>query len=187
MTSRSAPSGPPRGPQWGDPSSAPAPGPPAAGGRRSVLTHALAALGGIGVGVLIGIVGSGGGDAADPPAARPAASRDASAPPAEASAAASAAGTTDTTPEATRTPAGATRDGIPGDGTFLVGEEVTPGTYRSAGPAGSSCYWARLAGTTGDSGEIIANGATEGQATVTVLAGDEAFQSTGCQDWKRIG
>ncbi|MFF9853581.1 hypothetical protein [Streptomyces litmocidini] len=78
---------------------------------------------------------------------------------------------------------------IPGDGTFLVGREVRPGTYRGAGPAegGSPCYWARLKGTTGADGETVANGAGKGQATVTVLDTDKAFQTTGCQTWKRLG
>ncbi|MEU0403438.1 hypothetical protein ABZ318_25030 [Streptomyces sp. NPDC006197] len=69
------------------------------------------------------------------------------------------------------------------------GREVRPGTYRSAGPAegGGSCYWARLRGTTGNDGEIIANGAGKSQATVTVLDTDKAFQTTGCQTWKRLG
>ena len=77
---------------------------------------------------------------------------------------------------------------IPGDGTFLVGQEVRPGTYRSTGRAagGTDCYWARLKGTTGDLGEIISNHAGKGQATVTILATDKAFQTTGCRTWKRI-
>ncbi|MGW4725460.1 hypothetical protein [Streptomyces sp. NPDC004291] len=77
---------------------------------------------------------------------------------------------------------------IPGDGTFLVGEEVRPGVYRTAGPTddATGCYWARLKGTTGDSSEIIANSSGKGPITVTVLAGDKAFQTSGCQAWKPL-
>ncbi|MEU5894458.1 hypothetical protein ABZ835_48000 [Streptomyces sp. NPDC047461] len=54
------------------------------------------------------------------------------------------------------------KDGIPGDGTFLVGKEVEPGTYRSEGKGSFGCYWARLSDTTGESDAIIANGSAEG-------------------------
>ncbi|MEV0523066.1 hypothetical protein AB0I66_06535 [Streptomyces sp. NPDC050439] len=80
-------------------------------------------------------------------------------------------------------------DGIPGDGTFVVGTEAKPGTYRTAGPADDvidNCYWARLKSTSGDVGDIIANGNTKGPATVTISPGDKAFQTTGCTDWKRV-
>lgn len=177
MTSR-VPTGPPRGPQWGEPAPEPAPPPVPARSRRSILSHSLAALGGLGVGVLIGIVGAAGDNAdTEPPASSQATSAPAGEVPEKTSA----------TSETTSAEAGDTQEGIPGDGTFLVGEEVEPGTYRSAGPTGEVCYWARLKGTTGDGDEIIANSTSKGQSTVTVLASDKAFQSDGCQAWKRIG
>ncbi|MEU5954368.1 hypothetical protein [Streptomyces sp. NPDC047525] len=79
-------------------------------------------------------------------------------------------------------------DGIPGDGTFVVGTEIKPGTYRTAGPADGdidSCYWARLKGTSGDAGDIITSGVTKGPATVTISPGDKAFQTGDCKDWKK--
>ncbi|MFJ8668278.1 hypothetical protein [Streptomyces sp. NPDC093600] len=79
---------------------------------------------------------------------------------------------------------------IPGEGTFLVGEEIEPGTYRSAGGADESfpsCYWARLRGTTGNPDEVIANHASKGQTTVTILASDRAFLTQGCKPWSKIG
>ncbi|MFE2009797.1 hypothetical protein [Streptomyces sp. NPDC059491] len=180
MTDRSTPSGPPPGPQWGRQEPVPA------RGRRAVLTHSLAALGGIVAGVLIGVVGArsddGGGDSPSP------------ASPTSAVATGTASATQGpsparTPPQATST-VKVTAEEIPGDGTFLVGEEVRPGTYRSGGPtdpAAPDCYWARLKGTSGDVSEIIANGSGKGQATVTVLDADTAFQTSGCQVWKRIG
>ncbi|MEV0118373.1 hypothetical protein AB0H77_34875 [Streptomyces sp. NPDC050844] len=80
-------------------------------------------------------------------------------------------------------------DGIPGDGTFVVGTEIKPGTYRTAGPADdviNSCYWARLKSTTGDVGDIIASGDSKGPVTVTISPGDKAFQTTGCKNWKKV-
>ncbi|GAA3145852.1 hypothetical protein ACFQ0X_37505 [Streptomyces rectiviolaceus] len=92
-------------------------------------------------------------------------------------------------PSASASKEGAVGDGIPGDGTFVVGAEIKPGTYRTAGPADNiidNCYWARLKSTSGDVGDIIANGNTKGPATVTVSPGDKAFQTTGCKDWAKV-
>ncbi|MFD5897493.1 hypothetical protein [Streptomyces sp. NPDC060366] len=80
--------------------------------------------------------------------------------------------------------------GIPGDGTFVVGDEVKPGTYKTSGPADSAfpnCYWARLKSTTGDFEDIIANGNPQGQTTITIAGGDGAFQTSGCGEWKKTG
>ncbi|MGA5424918.1 hypothetical protein [Streptomyces lavendulocolor] len=143
-----------------------------------MLTHTLAALGGLLMGVLIGIVGTGGDtDRSSQPPASPTTTAPAPEVPSP----------PDTPPEAAGT-AKATPQEIPGDGTFLVTQEVRPGTYRSAGPADTltDCYWARLKGTTGDPSEIIANGAGKGPATVTILATDKAFQTSGCETWNRI-
>ncbi|MEU5345088.1 MULTISPECIES: hypothetical protein [unclassified Streptomyces] len=79
---------------------------------------------------------------------------------------------------------------IPGDGTFVVGDDIKAGTYRTAGAEDSvipNCYWARLKGTSGDFEDIIANGNVKGPTTVTVSSSDGAFQSTGCKTWKKVG
>jgi hypothetical protein len=78
---------------------------------------------------------------------------------------------------------------IGGEGTYLVGTEIAPGTYRTSGPSSSvipNCYWARSKDATGRPGSVIADGNTKGQATVTVKATDGAFKSTGCQAWTKI-
>lgn len=81
--------------------------------------------------------------------------------------------------------------GVPGEGTFPVPGEVTPGTYKSDGPDRGGvipmCYWARLSGTSGELGEVIANGNTEGPVTVTIRKTDKAFQSRGCLPWRKTG
>lgn len=76
---------------------------------------------------------------------------------------------------------------IPGDGVFLVGEDIKPGTYRTEGKDNTLCYWARLSDTTGEAGDIIASGSAEGQTIVKIAPGDEAFQSSDCKPWKKIG
>ncbi|WP_223188435.1 hypothetical protein [Streptomyces sp. TRM68416] len=95
------------------------------------------------------------------------------------------------TPAPTPTPTKKAPGGeIPGDGTYIVGEDFKPGTYRTDGPKDSAipdCYWARMSGTSGELDEIIANGNTAGPTTVTISASDEAFQTTGCKTWKRTG
>jgi hypothetical protein len=69
---------------------------------------------------------------------------------------------------------------IPGDGTYIVGAEVKPGTYKA--PGGELCYWARLDGQ----GELLDNHLGAGQAVATIRKTDKGFESSGCGEWKRI-
>lgn len=73
---------------------------------------------------------------------------------------------------------------IPGSGTYRVGEDIDPGTYRTTGDSGY-CYWARLAGYSGDINDIITNGNVEGQGFVTISDSDLAFETNGCGEWTR--
>jgi hypothetical protein len=68
------------------------------------------------------------------------------------------------------------------DGTYLVGADIAPGTYRTKAPA-DGCYWARLKGTSGSSGDIIANSFGSGWQVVTIASTDKAFKTTGCGTW----
>lgn len=70
---------------------------------------------------------------------------------------------------------------IPGSGTFLVGTDIQPGTYVS--DDNSTCYWARLSGTSGEFGDIIANDNVTGRGIVTIAPTDVAFTTTRCSDW----
>jgi hypothetical protein len=74
---------------------------------------------------------------------------------------------------------------IPGDGTFVVGKDIQPGTYRSEGQ--DSCYWARLAGLGGGLDDIIANDNTSGPVTIEVSPSDRALELSGCADFVRQG
>lgn len=68
-----------------------------------------------------------------------------------------------------------------GNGTYLVGDEVAPGKYRSAGVDGSMCYW----DLTNDAGTIVDQGvATEGPSRATLKAG-LTFKSSGCSTWNK--
>ncbi|MBE1524397.1 hypothetical protein [Nesterenkonia lutea] len=71
---------------------------------------------------------------------------------------------------------------IPGSGTFIVGEDIQPGTYRTDGGSGY-CYWARLSGLSGEFGDIITNGLPDGQGFVTIAETDVAFETSDCGEW----
>lgn len=71
---------------------------------------------------------------------------------------------------------------IPGDGIYLVGEDIKPGTYRGDGSSGM-CYWARLSGTSGELDDVIANGLPEGPTVITIADSDVAFETNGCDEW----
>lgn len=75
---------------------------------------------------------------------------------------------------------------IPGDGTFLVGTDVEPGTYRSSGGDSYGCYYARLSDTTGNFDAIITNGIGDGQSIVTIEPTDAAFETSGCGTWEKV-
>lgn len=70
---------------------------------------------------------------------------------------------------------------IPGDGTFIVGEDIQPGTYETEGS--EYCYWERLSGTSGTMDDVIANGVPTGPAIITISPSDEAFLTEGCSEW----
>lgn len=73
---------------------------------------------------------------------------------------------------------------IEGDGVYVVGTDIAPGTYRTAG--GSFCYWERSSGTSGELNEILANSVGEGQNVVTIAPSDVAFTSQGCGSWELV-
>lgn len=73
---------------------------------------------------------------------------------------------------------------IPGDGTFVVGVDIKPGTYRTIG--GDGCYWERLSGLSGSFDDILANDNVTGPAVVAISARDTAFTTTNCAEWHRV-
>ncbi|HEY0574803.1 MAG TPA: hypothetical protein VGD73_11945 [Pseudonocardia sp.] len=78
---------------------------------------------------------------------------------------------------------------LPGDGTYRVGREIQPGSYRTQGPADAAspnCYWSRNSDASGEVRAIIANSKAPIPATVTVKPGDATFHTTGCQPWTKV-
>lgn len=68
-----------------------------------------------------------------------------------------------------------------GEGLYIVGEDIQPGTYRSAGSG--YCYWERLSGLSGEFDDLITNDTGEGPMAVTISPNDVAFSTNGCAEW----
>jgi hypothetical protein len=70
------------------------------------------------------------------------------------------------------------------DGTYLVGTDVVPGTYSSAGPVGTgTCYWKRLSNPS--TNDIIDNAISKKPQVVQIDPTDKAFKTDGCQPWQK--
>lgn len=73
------------------------------------------------------------------------------------------------------------------DGTYIVGKDMKPGTWRSDGGAGFGCYAARLSGFGGTLNNIITNDvSTDGGLVMTIKSTDKGFETSGCGTWKKI-
>lgn len=72
-----------------------------------------------------------------------------------------------------------------GPGTYDIGTDVAPGTYKSAGPLESVsplCYW----DTESAAGAIDGQGVTPAGPSRAVLRKGMVFTSSGCQDWHKV-
>lgn len=71
-----------------------------------------------------------------------------------------------------------------GDGTWTVGTDIEPGTYRAVEAVGSSCYWGIYrSGSNG--GDIIENDIPGGGRPVVALSAGQDFNSTRCGKWEK--
>ena len=68
-----------------------------------------------------------------------------------------------------------------GDGDWIVGGEVLPGRYATAG--GPGCSWARASGFTHTLEELIATGQAEGPVVIDVAPTDARISSRACGTW----
>ena len=69
------------------------------------------------------------------------------------------------------------------EGTFIVGTDIAPGTWRA--PGGSSCYWQRMRSFSGDFDDIIANDFGGTSPVVAISGTDKGFQTHRCGTWTR--
>ena len=75
------------------------------------------------------------------------------------------------------------------DGTWLVGADIEPGTYRTPADPESNCYMARLSGLSGSPDDIIMEHQGAGHDhdhVIEIEPTDAAFQTTGCGTWERV-
>ena len=73
------------------------------------------------------------------------------------------------------------------DGTYRVGIDIEPGTYRTAGRSAegaTDCYWARLSSL--NEVDILASNITTSPQLVLIEAGDRAFLTHSCQPWVKV-
>ena len=68
-----------------------------------------------------------------------------------------------------------------GDGTWAVGGQIAPGSYRPS--AADGCDWARLRDFQGVAGSSIASGSVDSSGSVVIQPTDAGFSSTGCGTW----
>lgn len=71
-----------------------------------------------------------------------------------------------------------------GGGTYIVGTDIQPGTYKSSTPNG--CYWKRLADFYGNTDTLIDSDISNTQAVVQINASDIGFSSENCGTWNII-
>jgi hypothetical protein len=67
-----------------------------------------------------------------------------------------------------------------GDGIYVVGEDIMPGTYDGEVTAGTG-YWARLRATDGSVGSIVANAIVRGPFVLTIIEADKAVELRGVE------
>lgn len=72
------------------------------------------------------------------------------------------------------------------DGVYLVGKDILPGTYASAGPIDSKhrCYWRRMNAADPEvRGNVIDSALSNKPQVVLIDPSDRAFKTDGCQPW----
>jgi hypothetical protein len=71
------------------------------------------------------------------------------------------------------------------DGTWQVGVDVAPGTYRTGGAVDAVCHHAVRRTRSG--GDVVRRAAGPGPATVVLAEADGWFATAGCATWRRVG
>lgn len=76
----------------------------------------------------------------------------------------------------------ADRNSFEGEGTYVVGADIKPGTYRA--DASPGCYWARLASL--DTSNIINNDNADGPVVIEILPSDKAVTVSRCAEFRWV-
>ncbi|MGB8407728.1 MAG: hypothetical protein WCE30_27050 [Mycobacterium sp.] len=72
------------------------------------------------------------------------------------------------------------------DGVYIIGKDLAPGTYATAGPRDSNhrCYWRRMNSPDPSvPGNVIDSAMSAKPQVVLVDPTDRAFKTSGCQPW----
>lgn len=70
------------------------------------------------------------------------------------------------------------------EGTWEVGSDVTPGTYRTTETVGSDCYW-KISRTGSNGDDIISNDIPGGGRPRVTLRKGQDFATQGCGTWAK--
>lgn len=91
-----------------------------------------------------------------------------------------------------------TGEQFPGDGVFLVGTDIAPGTYRTEGPSNplilvfgrvselSTCSWSTHSAPEVSNENIVDTNTSMGPMSVVIPPTVAAFQTHNCKLWMRI-
>lgn len=90
-------------------------------------------------------------------------------------------------------------DPVPGNGFFVVGPDLAPGLYRTAGSAsvwgiwindvpteGSMCVWFTYSTTDADKSHVVETNISIGPMYANINSSVRAFESRDCQPWTRV-
>ena len=90
-------------------------------------------------------------------------------------------------------------DPIPGNGVFVVGPDIAPGLYRTAGSAstfgvwinnvptqGSMCSWFTYSTPDANKDHVIQTNMSVGPMFANINTTVKAFESQNCQPWTRV-
>ena len=96
-------------------------------------------------------------------------------------------------------PAVAVMDPIPGNGVFVVGPDIAPGLYRTAGSAStfgvwinnvptqdSMCAWFTYSTPDANKEHVIQTNISVGPMFANINTSVKAFESQNCQPWTRV-
>ena len=90
-------------------------------------------------------------------------------------------------------------DPIPGNGVFVVGPDIAPGLYRTAGSAStwgvwinnvptqdSMCAWFTYSTPDANKDNVVATNMSIGPMYANINSTVKAFESQNCQPWSRV-
>jgi hypothetical protein len=90
-------------------------------------------------------------------------------------------------------------DPIPGNGVFVVGPDITPGLYHTAGSGStfgvwinnvptqdSMCSWFTYSTPDGAKDHVLQTNSSVGPMYANINTGAKAFESKNCQAWTRV-